>query len=110
MSQVSSQEVAHNSRHHRNSAAERAANYAAYRRGHTWIENSLAYADEDENLDFDWKLVGMFVPYVKRYKLPAILSLVLMVVYTILNVINPWLISLAIALKIGLSWDAAVTS
>lgn len=79
-----------------NNASERADTYAEYRRKHTWIENSLAHSDEDEAMDFDWKLIGMFVPYVKRYKVSAIVSLVLMVAYTILNVINPLLISLAI--------------
>lgn len=92
MSQVSK----HMRSGHHSSAAERAASYAAYRRRHTWIENSLAYSDEDEAMSFDWKLITMFGPYVKKYQAPAILSLVLMVVFTILNVINPWLISLAI--------------
>ena len=46
--------------------------YADYRRKHNWIENSLARADEDESLHFDWKLVRMFVPYLKRYKTPTI--------------------------------------
>ena len=70
--------------------------YADYRRKHNWIENSLARADEDESLHFDWKLVRMFVPYLKRYKTPTIWSMILMLVYTALNLANPYLIGLAI--------------
>ncbi|GHO85165.1 ABC transporter ATP-binding protein [Dictyobacter formicarum] len=77
-------------------ANEKAASYAAYRRSHTWIENSLAHSDEDEGLDFDWKLVSMFFPYIGKYKTPAIWSMVLMLVYTLLNLLNPWLIGVAI--------------
>ncbi len=73
-----------------------AVSYADYRRSHTWRENSLAYSDEDENLHFDWKLVTMFFPYLRRYRAAAILSMVLMLVYTGLNLANPYLIGLAI--------------
>ncbi|GAC1480945.1 MAG: ABC transporter ATP-binding protein [Ktedonobacteraceae bacterium] len=70
--------------------------YADYRRKHNWVENSLARADEDETLHFNWKLVSMFFPYVSRHKTPAIWSMVLMLVYTALNLANPYLIGLAI--------------
>lgn len=70
--------------------------YADYRRQHHWRENSLAHADEDESLNFNWKLVSMFFPYVNRYKTPALLSMLLMLVYIVLNLANPYLIGLAI--------------
>jgi ABC-type multidrug transport system fused ATPase/permease subunit len=79
-----------------NVAALRAESYAEQRRQHTWSENRLAFADEDENLNFDWKVVRMFFPYIGRYKTPAILSMILMLVYTGLNLLNPFLIGLAI--------------
>src|SRR5690349_8469226 len=77
-------------------ANDKAASYASYKRSHTWIENSLAHSDEDEGMNFDWKLVRMFFPYIGKYKTPAIWSMVLMLVYTVLNLLNPWLIGLAI--------------
>ena len=82
------------------SAAKRAALYSEYRRQHTWRENSLAFSDEDEHSGFEWKLVRMFFPYINRYKKPAIASLVLMLIYTALNLLNPYLIGLAIDLFI----------
>ncbi len=75
---------------------QNAESYADYRRKHNWVENSLARADEDESLHFNWKLVRMFFPYLKRYKTPAIWSMILMLVYTALNLANPYLIGLAI--------------
>ncbi|WP_126557087.1 ABC transporter ATP-binding protein [Dictyobacter kobayashii] len=75
---------------------DKAASYASYKRSHTWIENSLAHSDEDEGLGFDWKLVSMFFPYIGKYKTPAIWSMVLMLVYTLLNLLNPLLIGIAI--------------
>jgi ATP-binding cassette subfamily B protein len=70
--------------------------YADYRRNHTWIENSLAHSDEDESLDFSWDLVSMFFPYIRRYKRPAIASMILMLIYTALNLANPYIIGVAI--------------
>lgn len=77
-------------------AGERADLYATYKRSHTWVENSLAHSDEEEGVDFDWKVARMFFPYIKRYKRQAILSVVLMIVYTLLNIANPLIIGLAI--------------
>ncbi|GCF11876.1 ABC transporter ATP-binding protein [Dictyobacter arantiisoli] len=77
-------------------AGEQAASYAEYKRSHTWIENSLAHSDEDEAVSFDRKLITMFFPYLKQFKDLSILSLVLMVVYTLLNIANPLVIGLAI--------------
>ncbi len=71
-------------------------NYADYRRSHTWTENSLASSDEDEALHFNWDLVSMFFPYLRRYRAPALASLLLLLLYTALNLANPYLIGLAI--------------
>ncbi len=73
-----------------------ATSYAEYRRQHNWSENSLAYADENETLDFSWNVVRMFYPYINRYKTPAITSLFLILASTVLNLANPYLIGLAI--------------
>jgi ATP-binding cassette subfamily B protein len=75
---------------------QNAESYAEHRRKHNWVENSLARADEDESLHFNWKLVRMFFPYLKRHKTPAIWSMILMLIYTGLNLANPYLIGLAI--------------
>jgi ABC-type multidrug transport system fused ATPase/permease subunit len=75
---------------------EEQADYAQYRRSHNWIENSLARSDEEESANFEWKLVQMFGPYINRYRRPAIISMLLMLVYTILNLANPYIIGLAI--------------
>jgi ATP-binding cassette subfamily B protein len=85
----------------RSRAAERAVSYNEYRRQHTWRENSLAYSDEDESAGFEWKLVRMFFPYVRRYKEYAVASLLLMLLYTVLQLLNPYLIGLAIDLFIN---------
>src|SRR5579885_3346020 len=74
----------------------KASSYADYRRQHYWRENSLAFSDEDESLHFDWKLVKSFGPYLARYKGAALLSVLLMLVYILLNLSNPYLIGLAI--------------
>lgn len=71
-------------------------NYVDYRRTHIWNENSLAQSDENEELSFNWREVHMFYPYLARYRWQLILSGVLMLVYTILNLLNPYLIGLAI--------------
>ncbi len=70
--------------------------YAEYRRQHNWSENSLAYADENETLDFSWNVVRMFYPYINRYKTPAVASMFLILAATVLNLANPYLIGLAI--------------
>jgi ABC-type multidrug transport system fused ATPase/permease subunit len=69
---------------------------AEKRRNTVWIENSLASSDEDLNASFNWKSVRIFTPYLKRYRVPAILSVVFMLLYTVLNLANPYLIGLAI--------------
>ena len=81
-------------------AVKRATSYNEYRHQHIWRENSLAYSDEDERAGFEWKLVRMFFPYIRRYKKPAIVSLILMLLYAVLQLLNPYLIGLAIDLFI----------
>jgi ABC-type multidrug transport system fused ATPase/permease subunit len=70
--------------------------YADYRRSHRWLENSLASDDEDLYGKFDWRLVSRFLPYLKRYRGASIASVIFMVIYTGLNIANPFLIGVAI--------------
>lgn len=70
--------------------------YAAQRRRNIWRENSLASSDEDISGNFDWKLVREVGPYLARYKGTVLLSTALMLVYTVANLVNPFLIGLAI--------------
>jgi ABC-type multidrug transport system fused ATPase/permease subunit len=70
--------------------------YLEYRRRFAWQENSLAGSDENVNAKFDWRLMRHFGPYIARYKFPALASVVLMLLYTVLNLANPFLIGLAI--------------
>jgi ATP-binding cassette subfamily B protein len=58
--------------------------------------NLLAHMDEDEVGRFDMHLVRGFGPYVRPYRLAAIASAVLMLLYTGANLANPYLIGLAI--------------
>lgn len=69
---------------------------AAKRRKNALRENSLESSDENISANFDMSLVKRFVPYIARYKGPAFASLLLMLVYTALNLANPFLIGLAI--------------
>lgn len=70
--------------------------YAANRHLHRWSENSLESSDENESGKFDWQLAKKFIPYLARYKRWTIGSIVLMLLYTALNLANPFLIGLAI--------------
>lgn len=70
--------------------------YAANRQNHRWRENSLEGADENESSKFSWSLIKKFGPYLARYKAWTIWSIVLMLLYTALNLANPFLIGLAI--------------
>jgi ABC-type multidrug transport system fused ATPase/permease subunit len=70
--------------------------FATERLRNRWRENSLATADEDISGNFQVRLIGRFVPYMGRYKWTALASLVCMVIYTGLNVAQPYLIGLAI--------------
>jgi ATP-binding cassette subfamily B protein len=73
-----------------------AASYAAARLRHTWRENSLARADEDETGSIRWAVVRRFWPYLRRYRGLTITSMVCMLLYTVLNLANPLLIGIAI--------------
>ncbi|HEY7415467.1 MAG TPA: hypothetical protein VH593_09760, partial [Ktedonobacteraceae bacterium] len=84
--------------------------YAELRRRNIWRENSLASADEDENLSFHWQHIRLFIPYLQRYRWRALISIVLMLAYTALNLANPYLIGVMIdsfivhADLVGLAW------
>ena len=66
-----------------------------------WRENSLESADENISGKFNWHLVQDFGPYVARYKGWTISSIVLMLLYTVFSLANPFLIGLAIDQFIG---------
>ena len=70
--------------------------YAEYRRTHRWRENSLASDDEDVSGKFNATIIRGFAPYLGRYKWKSFGSILLLLLYTGLNVINPLLIGLAI--------------
>ena len=75
--------------------------YLDYRRKNYWRENSLAQADEELEGHFDLKLIAQFGPYARKYQSVVWLSVVLMLVYTALNVANPYLIGVVIDSFIG---------
>src|SRR5216683_2589087 len=62
----------------------------------SWRENSLEIADEDLEGKFNWATTKKFLPYISNYKGWTCASLGLMLVYTALNLSNPFLIGLAI--------------
>ena len=66
-----------------------------------WHENSLEGADENVSRKFDWYLVRKFLPYVARYKGWSLASVILMLLYTVFNLANPYLIGVAIDQFIG---------
>ena len=66
-----------------------------------WRENSLEGADENVSKKFDWYVIRKFGPYVARYKGWTLVSVALMVLYTVLNLANPFLIGVAIDQFIG---------
>lgn len=70
--------------------------YTMQRQRHIWRENSLAYSDEDVSGKFNWNLLGRFAPYIKRYRVATLVSVVLMLLYTAANLANPYLIGVAI--------------
>src|SRR5260370_29255270 len=70
--------------------------YATERLRNRWRENSLATADEDISGGFSWRLIGRFVPYLGPYRWTTLASLLCMVIYTGLNIANPYFIGLAI--------------
>lgn len=61
-----------------------------------WQQNSLESADENVTGKFEWGLIKKFGPYAARYKGWTIASIVLMLLYTVFNLANPYLIGVAI--------------
>ncbi|OLB60532.1 MAG: hypothetical protein AUH94_07460 [Ktedonobacter sp. 13_2_20CM_2_54_8] len=58
-------------------------------------------ADENVSKKFDWYVIKKFGPYVGRYKGWTLVSVALMLLYTVLNLANPFLIGVAIDQFIG---------
>ena len=70
--------------------------YVTHRQRRSWNENSLEGSDEDINSKFDIKLIRQFSPYLARYKKATLASVILMLLYTVFNLANPYLIGVAI--------------
>src|SRR5947209_6542967 len=75
--------------------------YTIHGRRNRWRENSLEGADENVSKKFDWYVIKKFGPYVGRYKGWTLASVALMLLYTVLNLANPFLIGVAIDQFIG---------
>src|SRR6266487_167236 len=74
----------------------KAKTYTTQREQSPWYKNSLEGADEDISKKFDGHLVGKFLPYLARYRSWTLASIVLMLLYTVFNLANPYLIGVAI--------------
>ncbi len=72
------------------------SSYVTYRQRHVWRENLLESADEKITGKFDWRSLSVFRPYVARYRWQALTSIVLMVIYSLTSLANPYLIGVAI--------------
>jgi ATP-binding cassette subfamily B protein len=68
----------------------------ASRQRNRWRENSLESADENITGRFDWRIIKKFGPYIARYKGWTIASIILMLLYTLFSLANPFLIGVAI--------------
>src|SRR5437879_12363377 len=77
------------------------SSYTIHGRRNRWRENSLEGADENVSKKFDWYVIKKFGPYVGRYKGWTLLRVALMLLYTVLNLANPFLIGVAIDQFIG---------
>jgi ABC-type multidrug transport system fused ATPase/permease subunit len=66
-----------------------------------WHENTLERADENITGKFDWYIIRKFRPYLALYKRWTLASVILMLLYTVLNLANPYLIGVAIDRFIG---------
>ena len=80
----------------KSATTEKVASYVIHRQRRSWNENSLEGSDENIHGKFDWQLVRQFSPYIARYKGATLTSIFLMLLYTIFNLANPYLIGLAI--------------
>src|SRR5579872_892642 len=76
--------------------AQAPSSYVTHRQRNIWRENLLESSDEDLSGKFDWKLIRRFGPYVARYRGLTILSVVLMLIFTLASLANPYLIGVAI--------------
>ncbi len=72
------------------------SSYTIHGQRNRWRENSLEGADENVSKKFDWYIIKKFGPYVGRYKGWTLVSVALMLLYTALNLANPFLIGVAI--------------
>lgn len=70
--------------------------FVEMRRERYWRENSLATSDENIDGKFDWKYVERFTPYVAHHRWAALGSVLLMLLFTGLNLSNPFLIGVSI--------------
>ena len=75
--------------------------YIAQRQSNRWRENSLERSDENITGSFDWRIIKKFGPYIGRYKGWTIASVILMLLYTLFSLANPFLIGVAIDQFIG---------
>src|SRR5258706_13975455 len=75
--------------------------YNSYRQSKFWQENTLERSDENIAGNFEWHLVGRVGPYLARHKSATIGSIALMLLYTVFNLANPYLIGVAIDKFIG---------
>jgi len=58
--------------------------------------SDLTLMDEDESGTFEWGLAARFLPYIRPYRLAALGSVALMLLYTAANLATPALIGVAI--------------
>jgi ABC-type multidrug transport system fused ATPase/permease subunit len=72
------------------------SSYAARRQRNRWRENSLETADENITVKFDRDIIRKFLPYLARYKGWTLTSVILMLLYTVFSLANPYLIGVAI--------------
>ncbi len=76
--------------------AQAPSSYVTHRQRNIWRENMLESSDEDLSGKFDWKLIRRFGPYIARYRGLTLLSIVLMLIFTLSSLAIPYLIGLAI--------------
>jgi ABC-type multidrug transport system fused ATPase/permease subunit len=77
------------------------SSYTLHRERNRWRENSLEGSDENISARFDRQVITKFLPYLARYRGWTLASLCLMLLYTLFNLANPFLIGLAIDQFIG---------
>ncbi|GAC1618053.1 MAG: ABC transporter ATP-binding protein [Ktedonobacteraceae bacterium] len=73
----------------------------AHSQRNRWRENSLESEDENVTQKFNWNLIRKFGPYLARYRGWTSASVALMLLYTVFNLANPYLIGVAIDQFIG---------